>query len=175
GLDVLELGVGVDEALDEPRAGDPVDVDPLAGDPRPASEVAQLRDVRRRLRVGGPRWPQLLLGCAKQVLELGAPRRAEVIDRDDLLQALPAPRQTDFRLGMALRRDLAGLLLGLGERVDEPPRELRGLDVVALAREAELLLDGVVGDASDEAGLAQRGFAAVGRDLVRDPFQVLAS
>src|SRR5262249_4511322 len=62
----------------------------------------------------------------------------------------------------------------LRDAVDEATGLLRQPEIVALAGEAKLLLDRVVGQAADEPRFAQRRLAAVGRDLVGDPFQVFA-
>src|SRR5581483_5104436 len=159
-IHVLEPRLTVDESPNQPRAADPVDMDALAGDPGSAAHVPERRYVGSPLRIGGARRPELVLGGPEQVLELGPAGRAEVIDRDDLLQALAESHQRDLGLRVALGRNPPGLLFGLRERFDEASGELSSLHVVPLPSKPELLLDGIVCHAADEAGFAELRLAA---------------
>jgi hypothetical protein len=132
GLDVLELRFGIDEAADQPRASDAVDVDPLSGDPGPTSHVRQRRHFGPALGARRARRAQLVLGGLKQALEGSAARRTEVIDGDDLLEQMMAltrcsPPEVDVIVAEDLSRvtrDLADGAMLFRRLQDEglPPR-----------------------------------------------------
>src|SRR4029079_19388786 len=78
--DELEGDVRVQEAPDQPRGGDPIDVDPLAGHPGPPTELGRVGVYGR----GAPRRPRR--ETAEQAFERAATWRAEEVARDHLAE-----------------------------------------------------------------------------------------
>ena len=84
-----ELGIRVDEALDEPRRGDTVDVRARARDPAPPAQRLERRGGRAgRGRAGRA---QAKLDGLAQALDLAPARRVEEVDRAQALELAREP------------------------------------------------------------------------------------
>src|SRR6185369_1722737 len=99
----LEGGLLVDEASDEPGAGDAVDVDALAGDPRPLLRLRDRERARAPRRLARSRLRgDALLEARDEPFGGFAARRAEEVDLRDPGEALAEARETAFRRGTRL-------------------------------------------------------------------------
>ena len=159
-----EPRLGVDEAADQPRAGDPVDVDAAPRDPRPPAHVRARRFPAPPSSWGAGARMDRVRGVSTRSAAAGA----EEVQLHDLGQPLTKTNQRG--LGRLSRsRLLSTAARGGLQRAGLAAQQL----VVGVARGVEERLHGIVGKAFDEARFADRRVATAGHDLAPDPLEVL--
>src|SRR3954468_15975474 len=86
-----EPGLRVDEAADQPRGGDPIDMDALASDPGAPAKIGQGHRsplfLLGELRLCDSFFAQPLLQACEQTIDCIAPVRPEEVDGDDVIPA----------------------------------------------------------------------------------------
>ena len=162
-----EHGLRVDEALDQPRRGDAIDVGTRAGDPAPAAKLGQIERRRRftagRFRTTGAHGDGLL-----ETPDLGAARGVEEIDAADPLIVFRQPGELVVHAG-ARRRRLPV------EALQQPAVSHREVPVVLVARLVEEPQDVGRTQVLDLVDAHERRLASVSLDLLREPLEVLVA
>src|SRR3954452_4810411 len=167
----LEVGLRVDKAADQPRGGDPVDVNARTGDPRAPVKIGQSHRspllLLRDLRLCDSFFAQPLLQAREQAIDCIAPVRPEKVDRDHVILAgLEA-----LKLRLAL-----DALLSEGKRIEREgkrPRLFGEFFVVRVARAPEQFFDLLVRETSDELGLADQPLPALVLNFLQEPLEIL--
>ena len=156
--------LGIDEALDQPRRGDTVDVGTRAGDPPTTAKLGQIERRRLlgagRLRASGAHGDGLL-----DTPDLGAAGGVEEVDVTNPLVVLGNASQ----LLLGAERGRLRFLVELLEHLAVARRELAVVPVARLVEEPEHLAGAEVLDLLDAD---QRGVAPVPLDLLREPLEV---
>ena len=167
--DELEAGVRVDEAADQPGAGDAVDMNAAARDPGFVLQVggALLRHVDLLLLRG--QWlrePGLDVG--QKPFDRQSAGRAEKIDFADLRE--PAPQLDDLELELrVLAASAAAFQSGR-----QDAQLLGELPVIGVTRAVEQAAHLLVAQAIDQTGFADHALAAAVLDLAQEPLEILA-
>src|SRR5262249_60219832 len=92
-----ERRLGVDEAPDEPSAGDAVDVHPLARDPRATADAVRVPATRGARRLLARR-QHALLEVGDEPLDGLAPGSPEEVDAADVVETLAEPPESRLEL-----------------------------------------------------------------------------
>src|SRR3954471_1488607 len=167
----LEPPLGVDEAADQPRGGDPVDVNARTGDPRAPVKIGQSHRsplvLLGDLRLCDSFFAQPLLQAREQAIDCIAPVRPEKVDRDHVIVAgLEA-----LKLRLAL-----DALLSEGKRIEREgkrPRLFGEFFVVRVARDPEQFFDLLVRETSDELCLADQTLSILVLNFLQEPLKIL--
>src|SRR5437867_1429487 len=160
-----ELRLGVDEALDQPRRRDAVDVGARTRDPPAAAQPGEIEGrpffTADGFRTSGTHGDDLL-----ETPHLGAAGGVEEIDVTDASVLLGQARHL-FLYARALHRRL------LVEALQHLAIARRELSVVLIARLVEHPLHVLGADVLDLLDPDERGLPALALDLLREPLEVL--
>src|SRR5205823_13432497 len=159
-----EHGLGIDEALDQPRRRDAIDVGPGSRDPAPPTQLGEIE--RRRGRGTSGLWTSGAHGDGLlKTAHLGAAGSAEVVDRTDALMLFRQASKLVVRAGARTRRfpieTLEQLAVARGQML-----------VVLVARRVEELEHLGRADVLDLLHAHERGVAAVALSLLSMPLNV---
>jgi hypothetical protein len=159
----LEARFAIDEASDQPRAGDAIDVNVSSRDPRPALQLA-----RQAIGFIGGRYRgrvQLRPKPRDDPLRRLSARSSEEVDGADLFEPpLEAPE-------IALQ--LSSSVTVPVDAVGDLARVRRQRAIVSITRGAKQVLDVGVAETIDETRLEQGRFTAGPCHLTEDPLEVL--
>src|SRR5262245_38138646 len=162
-----ELRVPIDEALDQPRRRDAVDVRARTGDPPPAAQPGEVEGrvlfTAKWFRTSGTHGDDLL-----ETPHLGAAGGVEVIDVTDALVLLGQARELFLQPRLLSR----GLRVEALEDLAVARRELAVIVIAWLVEHSPQVLGADVLDLLDPD---QRGLAALALDLLGEPLEVFVS
>src|SRR3954465_658433 len=166
-----EPGLRVDEAADQPRRGDPVDMDALAGDPGAPAKIGQGHRspllLLGDLRLCDSFFAQPLLHACEQTIDCIAPVRPEEVDGDDVI---PAGLEA-LKLRLALDAPLSDRKWV--ERDGKHPRFFGEFFVVRVAGAPEQFFDLLVRETSGELSLTNQPLPALVLNFLQEPLEIL--